>query len=156
MLGKLATYLRMCGYDAAYALDRGIEDDDAIRALTENEDRTLLTRDAQLAEQADDSLLLTERDIEDQLRELRAAGVDLSLPDKPQRCSACNGEVVSAGEVELGELSDGAEVDIDGDIDADVPEHVPDDAEPYRCRDCGQWFWKGSHWDDVRETLAAL
>lgn len=152
MLGKLATYLRMCGYDAAYALDRGIEADDAIRALAAAEDRTLLTRDAQLAEQAEDSLLLTKRDIEDQLREVRAAGIDLSLPDHPQRCSACNGEVVPAGEAELGELGD----DTDVDIDADVPEHVPDDVDPYRCRDCGQWFWKGSHWDDVRERLAAL
>ena len=33
MLGKLATYLRMCGHDAAYALDRGVEADDAVRDL---------------------------------------------------------------------------------------------------------------------------
>jgi uncharacterized protein with PIN domain len=25
MLGRLVTYLRMCGYDMAYALDEGIE-----------------------------------------------------------------------------------------------------------------------------------
>lgn len=137
MLGKLATYLRMCGVDAAYALDRGVEDDDTIRALAENEDRTLLTRDAQLAEQAENSILLTERGIEGQLRELSAAGVDLSVPDRPRRCSVCNGELVPAG-------------------DADPPAHVADGVEHYRCRDCGQWFWKGSHWDDVRETLAAL
>ncbi|GAB7013831.1 Mut7-C RNAse domain-containing protein [Halolamina salina] len=137
MLGKLATYLRMCGYDAAYALDRGIEGDDAIRTLAAAEDRILLTRDEALAAAADDAILLTEREIEAQLRELRAAGVHLSLPDRPRRCSACNGEVEPA------------------DTD-DPPEHVPDDVEPYRCRDCGQWFWRGSHWDDVAETLAAL
>ena len=137
MLGTLATYLRMCGYDAAYALDRGIEDDDAIRTLAAAEDRTLLTRDEALAASADDAVLLTERDIEAQLRELRAAGVDLSLPDRPRRCGACNGELVPAAA-------------------ADAPEHVPDDVEPYRCRDCGQWFWRGSHWDDVAGTLAAL
>lgn len=28
MLGTLTTYLRMCGYDAAYALDHEIEADD--------------------------------------------------------------------------------------------------------------------------------
>jgi len=33
MLGKLATYLRMCGYDAAYALDEGVESDDALLAV---------------------------------------------------------------------------------------------------------------------------
>ena len=137
MLGKLATYLRMCGYDTAYALDRGIEDDDAIRTLADAEGRTLLTRDEQLAARAGDSLLLTEREIEDQLRELREAGVELSLPAQPRRCSACNGAV------------ERPETD-------DVPEHVPNGVEPYRCRDCGQWFWEGSHWADVRETLAVL
>jgi len=30
MLGKLATYLRMCGYDTAYALDEEAEADDAL------------------------------------------------------------------------------------------------------------------------------
>ena len=137
MLGKLATYLRMCGYDTAYALDRGIEDDDAIRRLAADEDRTLLTRDEQLAARAGNSVLLTEREIEDQLRELRGTGVELSLPESPRRCSACNGVV---------ERADPGE----------APEHAPNDAESYRCRDCGQWFWEGSHWDDVRETLAGL
>ncbi len=137
MLGKLATYLRMCGYDTAYALDRGIEDDDTIRRLAADEDRTLLTRDEQLAIQGEDSVLLTEREIEDQLRELRDVGVELSLPEEPRRCSACNGEIEHAP-------------------DDETPEHAPDEAETYRCRDCGQWFWKGSHWDDVRQTLAAL
>ncbi|WP_237560457.1 Mut7-C RNAse domain-containing protein, partial [Halolamina rubra] len=75
--------------------------------------------------------------VEDQLRELRAAGVELSLPPQPRRCSSCNGELVDAGADE-------------------APPHVPDDAEPYRCRDCGKWFWRGSHWEDVRETLATL
>ena len=137
MLGTLATYLRMCGYDAAYALDRGIEEDDAIRTLAAAEDRTLLTRDEQLAAEATDALLLTRRDVEDQLRELRRAGVDLSLPDRPRRYSACNGRV--------------ERVDVD-----EPPDHVPDDVQPYRCRDCGQWFWMGSHWTDVRRTLARL
>lgn len=137
MLGKLATFLRMCGYDTAYALDRGIEADERILRLAAAENRTLLTRDEQLAAQADDAILLTEREIDDQLRELRAAGVDLSLPARPRRCSNCNGELTPVGAGE-------------------VPAHVPDDTEPYRCRDCGQWFWRGSHWADVRETLATL
>ncbi|WP_237560459.1 Mut7-C RNAse domain-containing protein, partial [Halolamina rubra] len=61
MLGKLATYLRMCGYDTAYALDRGVEADARIRRLAAAENRTLLTRDEQLAASVDDAILLTER-----------------------------------------------------------------------------------------------
>ena len=108
MLGKLATYLRMCGHDAAYALDResaddggkgagagedrsgreagndgesevtGIENDDALLALAREEDRRLVTRNADLAARADDTLLVSATDVDEQLRELGAAGVDLS------------------------------------------------------------------------------
>ncbi len=93
MLGRLSTYLRMCGYDTAYALDRGVEADDAILELAESEDRTLVTRDVQLAERADDAILIESVDVRDQLRELRNVGVELSLSE-PERCSDCNGKLV--------------------------------------------------------------
>lgn len=50
MCGTLATYLRMCGYDVAYALDRDAEADDRLLDLAAAEDRTLVTRDRELAE----------------------------------------------------------------------------------------------------------
>ncbi len=140
MLGSLATYLRMCGYDAAYALDRGVEADDRLAALARAEGRTLLTRDAALAARVADSVLLEERDVTDQLRELRAAGFDLSLSE-PRRCSSCNGRL--------------ERVDSDsGEGPAEGPN--PDEQPVWRCVDCGQFFWKGSHWDDVRERLEGL
>ncbi|MFB6281739.1 MAG: Mut7-C RNAse domain-containing protein [Haloferacaceae archaeon] len=141
MLGSLATYLRMCGHDAAYALDRGIEADDRLLALARDEDRLLVTRDAALASRAGERALLVEsRDVTDQLRDLRAAGLDLSLPDRPARCGTCNGPL--------------APVPTDGT----TPDYAPDPADTgcFRCRDCGQVFWRGSHWDDVRERLAGL
>jgi hypothetical protein len=140
MLGKLARYLRMCGYDAAYALDHGVEADEALLALARDEGRRLVTRDRQLAERAPDGVRIDARAVDDQLRELRAAGFELSLADDPARCGRCNGPV---DPVEAGEP---------------VPDYAPDPADTpcHRCRDCGQVFWKGSHWDDVRETLAGL
>ncbi|MFB6143472.1 MAG: Mut7-C RNAse domain-containing protein [Halorientalis sp.] len=140
MLGTLATYLRFCGYDAAYALDRDAEADDALLALARAEDRTVLTRDRGVARRADDAVLLTERDVTDQLRELRAAGFALSLPDRPRRCGRCNGPL---DPVEAG---------------ASTPAYAPDPAatDVWRCRDCGQCFWLGSHWEDVAGTLADL
>lgn len=140
MLGTLATYLRMCGYDAAYALDREVEDDDRLREIARAEGRTLLTRDRQLAADAGDSVLLASRDVSDQLRELAAAGFDLSMADRPSRCGRCNGrlDAVAATETTPG----------------DVPNADEDDV--WRCLDCGQYFWEGSHWDDVAETLADL
>ncbi|MEF8856446.1 MAG: Mut7-C RNAse domain-containing protein [Haloplanus sp.] len=139
MLGKLARYLRMCGHDTAYALDRGVEADDAVRELARREDRRLLTRDAALAARTEGAIRLSARDIEAQVRELDAAGVSLSLPETPSRCGRCNGplEPVGGGE-------------------ASTPPDVPDPAETdvWRCERCGQHFWKGSHWDDVRERLS--
>lgn len=140
MLGKLARYLRICGYDAAYAGDRGIEADDELLAVAAAEGRTLLTRDRQLAARGDESVSVAAREIEDQLRELRAAGFELSLSETPVRCGRCNGPL---------DPVDGTET---------VPDYAPDPAETAcrRCRDCGQVFWHGSHSADVRERLAGL
>lgn len=144
MLGKLATYLRMFGYDAAYALDRGIERDEELLCLASKEERLLLTRDRQLAARAArssecgaavGSVLLSERRVTEQLRELRETGVELSLADSPTRCGNCNGRLLSPT------------------TDTPRPEYVPDDERVWRCQDCGQWFWKGSHWDDVADRL---
>jgi uncharacterized protein with PIN domain len=138
MLGKLTTYLRMCGYDAAYALDRNVEADDRLLELSESEGRLLVTRDAQLARQAD-GLLLEAKDVTDQLRELADAGFELEL-SKPERCANCNGSLAEVA------------------ADAATPEYAPDPSEVHvwRCPNCDQHFWQGSHWESVAETLAEL
>lgn len=140
MLGKLAVYLRLCGYDTAYAGDRGIEDDDRIRRLAAEENRTLLTRDVSLADRTDDSILLTERGIEGQLTELREAGVELTATEVPERCGRCNGPLEAVGETEP------------------TPTYAPDTerTDCWRCRDCGQLFWKGSHYERMKEILGSL
>lgn len=139
MLGKLATYLRMCGYDAAYALDRETEADDDLLAMARAEDRLLLTRDVLLARRAENSLLLTAREVTDQLGELADAGFDLALSE-PSRCARCNGVLERVAEGE------------------ESPDYAPSPTETdvWRCRSCGQRYWRGSHWDDVEETLSDL
>ncbi|MUW14973.1 hypothetical protein GJ633_10070 [Halorubrum sp. CBA1125] len=168
MCGTLATYLRMCGYDAAYALDRGVEADDRLLSIAAAEDRTLITRDRELAARAErggeaegerdgdegdgvpDAVLLTERDVLDQLRELSAGGFRIELADEPTRCGACNGPVERVGDEGSGAGSPGA----------DRPDYAPDDVgvdrPGWRCRDCGRWFWKGGHWNDVAARLDGL
>lgn len=137
MLGKLATYLRMCGYDAAYALDEDAEADDDLLEVAARGDRTVLTRDRQLAARAPQSILLESRDVEAQLRELAGAGLDLKLAAEPVRCGDCNGSLDAVAATEP------------------TPEYAPDAAEEdvRRCSACGQHFWRGSHWDDVAETI---
>jgi len=143
MCGGLRGFLRMCGHDAAYALERGVEADEGVLAVAAAEDRTVVTRDERLAARADDAILLTEHEPVDQLVELAAAGVDLTLDAEPSRCGRCNGRLERVAE---------------GDADAGVgarPEYVPDEVgDLWCCRDCGQYFWKGSHWERVERTLA--
>jgi uncharacterized protein with PIN domain len=138
MCGGLRAYLRLCGHDTAYALDRDVEADDAIAALARDEDRTVVTRDRDLAAAAPDDVLLRERDPVDQLRELAAAGVPLEPTDEPERCGRCNGV--------LDPVPD----------DDPTPEYAPDptETEVWLCRDCEQCFWRGSHYERMIETLA--
>ncbi|AOW80585.1 hypothetical protein HTSR_1409 [Halodesulfurarchaeum formicicum] len=135
MLGGLVSILRMVGYDTAYALDRGIEADEAILAWAEREDRLLLTRDVEVAERAADSLLLKELDPQDQLAELADAGFGLELTE-PTRCSRCNGPLARV------ESGPGPEAGPD-----------PTDERVWQCRDCGQFYWIGSHWEHLRAQL---
>ena len=136
MLGKLATILRMAGWDAAYALDRGVEADQAILEAAVETNRVLVTRDRQLAERAPESVLLTTREVEDQVAELRETGFTVEF-DEPTRCSNCNGRLEPVP------------------TRASTPEYAPAPSETdvWRCRECALYFWKGSHWGDVRSRL---
>jgi hypothetical protein len=79
-------------------------------------------------------------ELDDRLRSLRAAGVDLRLAERPSRCGRCNGPLSAL------------------DPGEPVPDYAPggDEFERWRCRDCGQVFWKGGHWERVRARLASL
>jgi len=140
MCGGLVSYLRMCNYDTVYAGDRGIDADDDLLALARAEKRTLLTRDVQLASRVDDAILLESREVEDQLRELAASGIDLSPADDPAFCGRCNGSLEPVSET------------------ASTPGYAPSPSSEriWRCQDCSQHFWRGSHWDRVAETLARV
>lgn len=139
MLGKLARYLRMCGYDTVYALDRGIEADPRLRELSGEEGRVLLTRDTDLARRTDGAIRLRTRMIDAQLAELADAGFELTLSE-PRRCSLCNGRLRRVGANE------------------ELPSFAPRPTERpvWRCRECDQPFWRGSHWDDVASRLDAI
>lgn len=140
MLGRLTTYLRMCGYDTVYAQDVGLVEDEDIRAFATDSQRTVLTRDRALADSTDDAILLESRTIDTMLETLSDTGFELALPETPTYCSTCNGTV-------------------EGVVpDEETPEYAPDplSVEMWQCTECGQFFWKGSHWDDVAARLESL
>jgi uncharacterized protein with PIN domain len=130
MLGRLARWLRMLGFDAAYEPD--VDDESLVRRAVE-ERRIILTRDRLLAKEwrvGDLHVMASERPME-QLREI-AQRFALAQHVRPfTRCSRCNVALREA----TGEQAAG-----------DVPLRVLERDLPLRrCPDCGRFYWMGSH-----------
>jgi uncharacterized protein with PIN domain len=139
MLGRLARWLRLIGYDTIYARD---ESDHQITARARAEGRLVLTRDRELARRRGIRCLLIEhQDLEGQLEEVRRA---LGPPpvDLAPRCPACNARLRTMA---------------DDDVRRRVPPYVYRTHERFRyCAQCDQVYWRGSHWEDVERTIDQL
>lgn len=130
MLGKLTRYLRMIGHDVIYTPDKQIEDDYEIEEYARKENRILLTRDKEINGTNIESL-----DIEGQLKEVKDMGIDIEL-NEPNRCSLCNSLLYKS---------------------KDRPEHIPKIIDKvWKCENCGKYYWKGSHWKDVKKRISKL
>lgn len=137
MLGSLARWLRIIGYDTDYV--RNLKDT-AVLEQARREDRILLTRDHQLAERAGDrGLLLTNAHLDKQLSQVSAA-YGIVFDEPMTRCTLCNGPLSRAEA---------------GTVTGKVPERVRrSHDEFFVCQSCGQVYWKGTHWDRINERLA--
>jgi uncharacterized protein with PIN domain len=136
MLGSLARWLRIIGYDTVYVKDMK---DSEILELASSEGRFLLTRDQQLAERAGPrGLLITSAVLDEQLEQV-AATYGLRMDEPMSRCTLCNGPLRAVTREEIG---------------PQVPERVRASHEEfYICQNCGQVYWKGSHWERINERL---
>jgi uncharacterized protein with PIN domain len=129
MLGSLARWLRLFGFDCTYRRDL---DDSQLARLAEDEQRWLLTRDRELASSGPRTLLVRSTKLDDQLLEVmsrRHPLHDVSLAQA--RCSVCNGELTPIDSTEAVNL---------------VPPYVAETVEAFlQCRDCKRVYWNGSH-----------
>lgn len=139
MLGRLARFMRILGYDTEYARDLT---DEEIRARAVREERTLLTRDSALARRTPHAIAVVATDLRGQLAELWGARPDLGRVPRFDRCTKCNGPLEPLeGRVAL---------------DIGVPPRVVhrlQDHGLYRCAHCGQPYWEGSHTERIRAFL---
>ena len=88
MLGSLARWLRIMGYDSIY---EGNIDDTVLLHRAAAEQRFLITRDKQLALRAGDGgILITSDRLEDQLS-MMVERFHLGFGETPSRCTVCNG-----------------------------------------------------------------
>jgi uncharacterized protein with PIN domain len=142
MLGRLARWLRLLGYDAAY--DRQADDHELARRARA-ESRVLLTRDRELAaRQGIQTLLIINENLEEQLRQVRQTLG--SPPGAPfSRCPACNSSLVPASREAVRER---------------VPPYVLRRQIEFRlCPGCRRAYWPGTHVERIQRiasTLAAI
>jgi uncharacterized protein with PIN domain len=140
MLGKLAKWLRMLGYDTAFIPNA---DDDELVRIAVREDRVLLTRDRRLC----DRRMVRKRCIfvdwgttRDQVKQVfRELGLKLRESDLFTRCTICNSEIVPVEKA---------------NIKGRVPPYVYETQSAYGyCPRCDKIYWRGTHVQHVLEAL---
>lgn len=137
MLGSLARWLRMMGYDTVY--DRTL-DDPGIAKLARDEGRFILTRDKELSKEPGATLLENE-DLDTQLKAV-ATRYGLKFNEDVIRCSTCNGELVDLPKEEAkGKVPDGA---------------FQMNEKFWKCTKCQKIYWKGTHWEGISARLKKL
>ena len=139
MLGRLAKWLRLLGYDTAYENDAT---DHELARQARAEGRVLLTRDYELSERRGlETLLIQSQQLGQQVEEVHEA---LGPPPDPSlsRCSICN--------VALEDIA--AE-----DVVHQVPRYVTETHVDFRrCPNCRRVYWPGSHVKTMNEQLREI
>jgi len=139
MLGKLAKWLRLLGYDTAY---NPAWDDAAIVRLARAEGRVILTRDRELAARRGvRALLLVSDQLEEQMAQIMN---ELHLPpaEAGTRCSICNAPLEPIAKP---------------DVEGRVPPYVFRTQEVFhRCPQCDRIYWPGGHWARMQPVLNKL
>jgi hypothetical protein len=137
MLGRLARWLRLLGFDTLYY--PAISDRDLLKLALQQE-RVLLTRDTHfLTMKRRDSIFFVRTDDPlGQVREVLTAFA--SGGTAPGRCARCNGILIAVGER-----------DSLRDV---VPEYVFLHYHDFlRCNECGNVYWEGTHLRRFRQML---
>jgi uncharacterized protein with PIN domain len=136
MLGSLARWLRLLGYDADY--DNRRDDAELVR-LARAENRVLLTRDRELAARRGvQALFVASQVLDEQLAQVTAA-FPRAAGSGPVRCPVCNTALVPA---------------TPGELAGRLPAYVLRKHHDFqRCPGCDRVYWPGSHWQNMQARL---
>ncbi|MFP3318210.1 MAG: Mut7-C RNAse domain-containing protein [Thermoplasmata archaeon] len=136
MLGRLAKYLRLLGYDTLYP-DYSM-DDNSIIDMAKSEGRILITRDKLLYSKYRDSILIKSENYMEQLREVNNK-IGLKTENMLSRCSVCN--------VPLEKIDK-------ENVRGKVPENVFNTHDVFFiCPKCKRVYWMGTHTKKIIETF---
>jgi uncharacterized protein with PIN domain len=141
MLGRLAKWLRIAGFDVLYS---NRFSDDELVALSRREHRILLSRDTRLLvrKAVGRFIFLESEDIRHQIRQIFGLTRTTDLPGLLTRCLSCN-ELLEAVDRES--------------VQGLVPPFVFETQRQFkRCPACRKLYWAGTHRQAVLRTLEAL
>ncbi len=139
MLGKLALWLRLTGHDTRYSTEMH---DDEMLQVSLDEDRILITSDAELHNRAKnqnlDSLLLRGSVDEGVARVFAQFNIPPKIDPTLSRCSKCNGSLVS--------IKDADKKQVKGLVFEQTFDYYD---EFWLCKDCSSVFFQGGHWKNI-------
>lgn len=132
MLGTLAKWLRVLGFDTIYETDL---DDDEILSIAERDGRILISRDRALCKRKSDSVFIQQLGLDAQIAQIVEA-YPLNGENILSRCLECNSLLIITSRKEaLG----------------NVPEGVFERYEAFwKCITCNKFYWPGSHWINMK------
>ena len=143
-VGRLAKWLRVMGYDAAFPRENG--DNELVRIALQ-EDRVLVTRDSGIAQRRAVRLgqmkvvRIENDDLRSQLRQL-VTELKLDLAGGFSRCVRCN-QVLQPK--------------LKGDVAWRLPPYVfQTHSEFMECPQCRRLYWRGTHWTNMMSELERL
>lgn len=142
MLGSLAKWLRLLGYDTLYSTSYN---DAQIISIAARAKRIMVTSDKGLYRRAIRAglraVLLPESGVTESLARLASAGlVELRVDPSKSRCPLCNGVLKEVTDKNLvrGRVPPGA---------------LAKYSKFYVCTRCGHVYWEGGHWRNIRRIV---
>jgi len=142
MLGSLAKWLRLLGYDTLYSTSYN---DAQIISIAARTKRIVVTSDKGLYRRAIKAglraVLLPESGVTESLARLASAGlVELRVDPSKSRCPLCNGVLKEVTDKNLvrGRVPPGA---------------LAKYSKFYVCTRCGHVYWEGGHWRNIRRIV---
>jgi uncharacterized protein len=141
MLGRLAKWLRIAGFDVLYS---NRFTDDELVALSRGEDRILLSRDTHLLirKSVKEFIFLESDRVQEQIRQILHTTQTERLSGVLTRCLACNEVLVTVSREQ---------------VRGNVPPYVFETQPNFkRCPRCHKVYWAGTHRQAVIRTLEQL
>jgi len=143
MLGTLAKWLRIYGFDTFYA-DSEMSDNKLID-ISKNEKRVLITRDKNLMQMAKKQKIevigIDSTDINEQIKKV-IGNIEFDKNNVLSRCILCNTKIY---ELKKNEVKN------------KVPKRVFESNEKFWfCQKCKKIYWKGTHYENMIDKINFL